>query len=461
MGRFINQEANFAADFGIAYRSSAIFYKPKNVRTTISFSNYWDFKNNLKVGLLASVRDMKGKLVFRKELSFGESNVINYVVSEVDEGSVEIEAFSSSNLRIPYAAIMAVYETDKGVSMVHSYGRNHSLIELEEDRVVVEARESCWTLRAQGNITNKAIFHNGHVELDSQEATFIVTRDDGLEKTVFFQIPPVDRFETVVFEAEKIFPGLSDFLSGHGGWGTLHFNSKSSFTRLLLVWENAVKQDIQVTHSNFDYSSHTTNKVMTSKPAYMSLPVVYGKLPDVIVYPKYSDGTYNLQSDIPLSGGTVLDNVHKNLVFTRTDGTLPARIVTALSSKVSPDDTMPFECSLGIVHEGRPQKRFHWFLISSEMQSVIHFTAYSEIYPVGESIDLVFRLYSSVTKEIAEYTVSYPSLNDLPNEIDVADIFDLKNVDRFGYVSVFSHYGGLYLYSSLRKGNVVTLEHSF
>ncbi len=163
MGRLINQEDNYAADFGAAFRSSAIFYKPKDVITTISFSNYWEFKNNLNVGLVITIRDMKGNLILRKEVSFNNSNVINYIVSEIDEGSIEVEAFSNANLRIPYAAIMVVYETENGVSMVHTYGRNHSLIELEDDKAIVEAHESCWSLRTENNITNKAVFHNGHV----------------------------------------------------------------------------------------------------------------------------------------------------------------------------------------------------------------------------------------------------------------------------------------------------------
>ena len=198
MGRIINQEANYAGEFGATFRSSAIFFKPKNIKTTISFSNYWDFKNGLKVGVVITVRGLKGNLVSREEVSFGDSNVINYEVNKVIEGSVEIEAFSSDNLRIPYAAIMVVYESENGISMVHSYGRNHSLIELEDDNAIVQARESCWTLRMSENTSNKAIFHNGHVAIDSQEAIFKVSRADGAEEQVNFTLPLVQKYETII-----------------------------------------------------------------------------------------------------------------------------------------------------------------------------------------------------------------------------------------------------------------------
>jgi len=36
----IDQEKNFKAAFGPIFRSSGIFYLPKNIKTTISVSNY-------------------------------------------------------------------------------------------------------------------------------------------------------------------------------------------------------------------------------------------------------------------------------------------------------------------------------------------------------------------------------------------------------------------------------------
>ena len=461
MGRLINQDANYAGEFGAVFRSSAIFYKPKDIKTTISFSNYWQFKNGLKVGLVITNRDLKGKLISREEVSFGESNVINYEIVNIEQGAVEVEAFSSDNLRIPYAAIMVIYESRNGVSMVHSYGRNHSLIELEDDNAILEARESCWTLRVGANITNKAVFHNGHVTLEAQNAKFIVSRADGVEEQIDFTLPSIDKFETVIFDAEKIFPNFKDFLAEQDGWATVHFNSQSSFTRLLVLWENLENGEIQVTHSNFDYSSHETNMVDSSKPAYMVLPSIYGATPNAIIYPKFSRGTYKVNGQESFSNGVVIKASQQTLAFQRTDGQLPARIVTAVSAKLSADTTIPFECSLGVIHEKRPPKRFHWFVISREMSTVIHLTAYEEIYSNNQPIELICRLYSDTTKDVMEKSFSFKSIDELPQEMSVDDLFNLSDIDSFGYVSIFSHYGGLLVYSSLRKANSLTLEHSF
>ena len=126
MKMIINQKDHYAGNCGLALRSSAVFYYLASplVRTTISVSNYWKFKNNLDVTIVASTRGMDGTLARREVLEFNDGLVLNYRPQENFEGSVEIEALSLKNLRIPYAAIMAIYESPRSVSMVHSYARN-------------------------------------------------------------------------------------------------------------------------------------------------------------------------------------------------------------------------------------------------------------------------------------------------------------------------------------------------
>jgi len=148
----LDQQKNYNADFGAIFRSSAIFYIPKSVKTTITVSNYWDFKNGMKVGLLWSIRSMDGEIIERRERCFEEGLVINESNWPIEEGSVEVEVFGNKNLRIPYAAVMGVYETEQSISMVHSYGRNHNLIEIEDGASLTIGRESCWTLRYKGSV---------------------------------------------------------------------------------------------------------------------------------------------------------------------------------------------------------------------------------------------------------------------------------------------------------------------
>ena len=473
MARLINQQDNYLANFGATFRSSAIFYKPVGIKTTISFCNYWDFKNNLSVGLVSTVRKKSGELVSRKELKFSAGKVINLEVFEIDEGSIEVEAFSSSNLRIPYAAIMAVYETKNSISMVHSYSRNHSLIELEDDKAILEGRESCWTIRTGNSVKNTAVFHNGHVPLNKQKGLLTVTTKEGRDFRYEVPIPALKPFETLLFCIEDIVPNISEVLNGEIGWASIHFDSQSSFTRLLVSWEDRKTNQFQVTHSNFDFTSHITNQITSDKSAYMVLPLIKGRLPSIIVYPKFSPGVYSLSTgniygdesnSVDFESGIALNPDSNVVKFRRKDGELPARIVTAVSGQLD-KTSLPFECSLGVVHEQRPPKRFHWFLVSNKFPTTVHITSYEEVYEsTSQSIELVFRLYISNSQKVAEKIVSFDSLLDVPSEIELGLLFNEqigKTRSAFSYVSMFSTYGGFFVYSSLMKESSMTLEHSF
>jgi hypothetical protein len=99
-------------DYGQVLRASGIFYFKQSAtfKTTISFLNYWVLKREIKVAIVASIRDLSGQLIRRESLEFEPGMVINYCPEDLGdfEGSIEIEAFGNTNLVIPYAGIMAM-----------------------------------------------------------------------------------------------------------------------------------------------------------------------------------------------------------------------------------------------------------------------------------------------------------------------------------------------------------------
>ena len=137
----INQKDNYNKNFGFCLRSSSIFYiPPKPFRTSIILSDYWKFKNDIDVFILINYREISGNLIKRESIKFEGENVIQLEIPEDITGSCEIEAFANKDLKIPYSAIMAVYESDNSISMVHSYSRVYSQIELEDKKLFVSRR---------------------------------------------------------------------------------------------------------------------------------------------------------------------------------------------------------------------------------------------------------------------------------------------------------------------------------
>jgi hypothetical protein len=472
MSVLIDQQKNYSADFGSIFRSSAIFYKPAGVQCTMSVSNYWQFKNQTEVGLLFSVRDRKGKLVERRVVPFGDGQVLNIPVTSVDEGSFELEAYAARNLRIPYAAVMAVYETPASATMVHSYGRNHALTELEEGTAITVGRESCWSVRCGRTILNRAAFHNGHMPTPVQTCTFMLHDQDGVDHVIPVELHALQPWETAIFDVEEICPDFRARLGGKDGWASIHFENLSSFTRMLLTWQCSETGEFQATHSNFDYASHQTNLIAASKPAYMKFPEIPGASEQkMVVYPRATPGDYAvaLEGDTPT---TFRDGLLKDaptgkistFSFTRTDGDLPSRIVTAISGR-APKARIPFECSLGVFHEKRPGKRFHWAVVSSRLNSVLPVVSYPELYPSGpEPIELHLSLHSPHKAEPSRVSLKFDTLADIPPHLDPKDIFGADFAalgDEFGFVSVFSPYVGFTFFSTVSKNETLALEHSF
>ena len=69
----------------------------------------------------------------------------------------------------------------------------------------------------------------------------------------------------------------------------------------------------------------------------------------------------------------------------------------------STENTMPAECSLGIIHHQRPKKNFHWMVVSLKFNTCINWVDYSEVYGGSKKDDkFVFKLYNSKNCNVLE-----------------------------------------------------------
>lgn len=470
----ISQADNYAAKFGYCLRSSSIFYiPPRPVSTKIILSNYWSFKNKIKVFILVNWRDVKGNLIKRESVDFDEKNVSTLSPPSEFSGSCEVEAFSAEDMRIPYSAIMGVYETNESISMVHSYTRTYSQIEIEENRTISEGHEGCWVLRDCDDIRSFAVIHNGPEMQPSQEINLVITNYSGEAKKIKWIESEMSPFETRKIYPREYVTDLVEFLGGQEGTCSIDYELNKSFTRLLLGWESIDQSQLQVTHSNFDYSKHETDFVESEKPvAYMSIPLIEDSEIRVFVYPNRSPGMYLLSSNgnqyqgLPSTLANHLSKSGDRLKFKKEDGKLPTRIVTGIQIK-SPTNNhvIPCECSLGIVHALRPAKRFHWGVWSARFNSRLLITSYPEIYGEVGDPDIIFRFYGEHTVNIVEQKISWKDISEdsVNASLLIGDICpdDQLKIDEYGYISIWSEYGGFCAFTTLSKKQSISLEHTF
>jgi len=470
---YINQADNYAGNFGEVLRSSAIFWVKNTVdlKTTISVSNYWEYKNFTDVNVVLNLRTMSGNLVSRQGINFDEGMVFNYTPPSDFEGSVEIEAFSIKNIRIPYAAVMAVYESPESVSMVHSYARAYSQHEIEDKRTLSVGEESCWTLRDSSNTTSFAVIHNGPTKQESQLVKLSIRNSQGNELVSIVEFEALEPFETKVIEPKEHFENIVDWLGGVPGNGRMSFNLSGGFTRMLCAVRKDDNSELQVTHSNFDYSSHSTDTITQGVlRAYMRTPNLnVGMNQEIVVYPDTDIGQYNLISNEEtreFSTGDIQRLIFNSSMgqlvgFSRKDNILPSRIVTALRLN-SKKSKLSAECSLGVVHHSRPSKHFHWMLASLEFNSDICWVDFEEVYGgCPADAEFVFKLYSPAIKDAF---IKKFKRQDLPAEnfFNLNEIYEkVPFTEDFLYLTCYSSYGGLMFFSTLKKNESITIEHAF
>jgi len=470
----ISQADNYAGNFGEVYRSSAIFWvkNSNHLQTTIAVSNYWKFKNKTEVAVVINVRDLSGKLLSRHRPLFETSEVYNFHPPSAFEGSVEVEAFSNKNMRIPYAAVMAVYESNQSVSMVHSYARAYAQHEIEDGRTICVGEESCWTLRDSASVFSFCVVHNGAQAQVPQRAQLRIRNAQGQERSAEVAIDALAPFQTLVIEARSYFPDIAQWLDGGVGNGRLSFQLNGGFTRMLCAVSTHDGSQLQVTHSNFDYSKHQTDKLEDiAAQAFMLTPAApSGYSQEIVVYPDTCPGNYRyqhlgqwhaLEKSVPVRIA-VEPEAGADLRFVSADGALPTRIVTGFRLASAPD-ILPAECSYGIFHHRRPKKHYSWMLTCLRLPTRIYWVDAKSLYGgCPEDAELVFSLY---TEDKLEPFVQRHVMAKMPQggSILLNTLFPgvCSPKGNLAYLSVWCAYGGLVFFSSLEKNRSITIEHSF
>ena len=191
----------------------------------------------------------------------------------------------------------------------------------------------------------------------------------------------------------------------------------------------------------------------------------------MVVYPDCDKGNYSVSNNnnkIDFSTGKILsldfeDALKQKLIFERKDNILPTRIVTGLRIHSS-KQTIPAECSLGVVHHKVPKKHFSWMVVSAKFDSTISSVNFEEVFgDYQENSELVFKLYSDKEKKPLERTTNM-SILDKNSSIQLKELFPESDgflENSMGWLTVWSAYSGIRFYSTLTKKNSITMEHAF
>ena len=479
---FISQEKNYSNKHGFHYRSSAQFYfiinKTKNINTNLILFNYFQIKNKNKVATCVTLRDAQGRFIDRRNIDFESQNVViidgDFWNLDNHLGSVEVEYFSLKNLVIPYAAVIGAYETNYGITYIHTYSRNYSKHEMETGFTVMESCESNWTIRDSKEIESFTILHNGFLKVDKQEIQIKITSESGrvLEKN--HCLKALNPYEVIEIVPQKIFHDLPNWLNNEQGNCSITFKINGAFTRTLVGNRTKSITDMQVTHSNFAYNHHETDFV-DAHNGFMPYPNFNVKDGQINIYPDMPSGQYFIGYDSNEKNTTKFDSgkyiSHKindqqnfDIRLGKVNSSLPSRIPIGFSGKsfYAAKEILPYEISLGFCTKVRPKKRFWWGPIGNlKTKNSLVIGLLQEIYGKYLNGDICIRIYNDQNNNYEELTYTRDQLISMNYRIDLEkDI--LKDINSFGMYTVFSEYPGFFVYSlTENEYGSIAIEHGF
>jgi hypothetical protein len=475
----INQSDNYKKNFGIAYRSSTIFYfkKDKSFSTFINFMDYWKIKKSLTVMIIASLRDMSGKLIFRERLYFNKGNVINYspkIENEEFEGSLEVEAIANENLGIPFAAILVIYEAKNSVSMVHGYTRNYSPHEIEEGKTIATGEEAGLVCRDDKDVRSFLIGHNGIYIQKPQKIKLWITNSSGkmLEKEIEFkELLPYETFKII---PANYFENLVEFLENKPGNCAISFKLSGGFTRLVVGNETKSGDEFQVLHSNFNYDRHDPGYIKNNNTGYYSYP--FTSLHDrqiTHVDPFSANGKFEILSNTKKINfvSKKREDIHMEqevLKIKRLDGDIPARINIVFSAFLKGAKCkLPMESARGFYHPERPPKHRLWMAasIGKKYRSKVIIHSMVDLYgSVGDS-KLEIILYKEDTFETVTKFFEAKDIVKFQEGFYVDELFpevSNKKENEMCQLWVQSSYGGHQAYTTLEaKNGSASIEHNY
>jgi hypothetical protein len=278
------------------FRGSGIFYAVVNetVTTRVAFMHYWREKNNIsELGLLITLRGSDGSKVARRYLKISamayDFDVRDFLAPQSRfTGSIELEVFSTEDLKFQFPGFTVFYQTARGTSYVHT---NQRVYNSAEDRARGESLNP-W----QGGFDIDTAHHdpflflvNGPVAINDGEAEIIIVSAAGRELRRTLPLGSMPAYGTQDLRLRQI-DGIAEFLGDQPGMCKINLPFDDIHLRLAVGNALPDQSWFSVTHSYFDAVDH--NEYYDSStlpadiyPAFVPFALMDGIDVDLVLYP--------------------------------------------------------------------------------------------------------------------------------------------------------------------------------
>ena len=295
-------------NYNPTFKSSAIFFVifDNFINTKVSFFNYWKIKNhNNNVSCQITIRNKSGGRILRKffkiklntyEISIGELLKKNLKIKKF-LGSIEIELFSSFDLKYSFPAIDAIYETQHGISLVHSNQRIYDNIQDNLNNESINQTQTGFDIHHDSKNQTFITVINGPLEVKKKKMNinFFNYKGKKLNKSIFYK--NLKAYEVIYLPLNN-FKKLKFFLDGKRGYCKVDLPTKNIFNRILVGTLSSDKKKITTTHSYYD-CSNTRDYINLKKisldeyACYLPFNLIENVNLEIVIYPIFSKSDLN------------------------------------------------------------------------------------------------------------------------------------------------------------------------
>jgi hypothetical protein len=285
------------------HRASLLVPTIPNTEVSISFLNHFLIKrNNPNIGLRLTAVDELGARISTRLFPINEPRVYTFHLQRdfcTHATSFLIEFFSSSNLVIPFPAVMVNHRGPQSYSTVHSFNRVLNDIFEDDEINAIQVEEGAIDIAQDPLASTFFMVYAGQHRLQDEIRLQFKSDSISLSKTLAVDIP---RLTHQMFSLDSVFPEIEH----QQGVLLIRQPRQDMFYGRLLVGQTLSSGDLSANHSYYDSSQVAGEYWNDAHPSHRTYPVIEGLTTSIRIYPIQSASTLAFNVHIKDASGTTL-----------------------------------------------------------------------------------------------------------------------------------------------------------
>jgi len=270
------------------HRSSLLVPTIPKTEVSISFLNHFLIKrNNPNVGLRLTAVDQSGTRILTRLFPINEPRVYTFHLQRdfsPEATSYLVEFFSSSNMVIPFPAVMVNHRGPQSYSTVHSFNRVLNDIFEDDEINTIQVEEGAIDIAQNPLASTFFTVYAGQHRLQDEISLRFKSNSLTLSKQITVDIP---RLTHQIFSLNSVFPEIEH----QKGVLLIQQPRQDMFYGRLLVGQSLPNGDFSANHSYYDSSQIAGEYWDDAQPSHRTYPIVDGLNTSIRIYPIQSAST--------------------------------------------------------------------------------------------------------------------------------------------------------------------------